>query len=326
MSTVPNPETKLDPARWAPTASLAMLRRRAELLGRLRAFLDARGYFEVETPLLSADACIDEHLEPFGVPTDHGERFLQTSPEFGMKRLLAAGAEAIWQITRSFRRDEAGRLHNAEFTIVEWYRVGWDHLALMAEVSALGETVCGWPAAEQLSYCDAFRRHAHLDVATATNAALAERAADAGFDPAGAGRDELLNMLLATLVEPHLGAERPCLLFDYPAAQSALAKIRSDDGFPVAERFELYFRGIELANGYHELTDPAELRRRNATRLAARQQRGHRPLPLASQLLDAMDAGLPPCAGVALGFDRLAMLALGADSLAEVVAFPFDRA
>ena len=312
-------------ADWRPTAALENLRRRAGLLARLRAFLDGRGIFEVETPLLSADVCIDEHLAPFAVPNFAGTRYLQTSPEFGMKRLLAAGAEAIWQITRSFRDDETGPRHNAEFTIIEWYRVGWDHHQLMTEVSELCEAVCGWPAAERLSYREAFQRHAGIDLAAASDAYLARHAADAGFDPTGANRDELLNMLLAVRIEPQLGAERPCLLYDYPASQSALAKTR-DEPFPVAERFELYFRGVELANGYHELTDPAELRRRNALRHAARSRRGQRSLPLESRLLSAMDAGLPSCAGVALGFDRLAMLAFGAESIQEVIAFPFDRA
>ena len=242
-----------------------------------------------------------------------------------MKRLLAAGADAIWQITRSFRRDETGRWHNAEFTIVEWYRTGWTHRQLMTEVADLCQQVCGWPTAEGLSYRNAFLRHAGIDVASATDAELAARAAAEGLDGAAATRDALLNFLLAALVEPKLGAERPCLLFDYPASQAALAKVRHE-AFPVAERFELYFRGVELANGYHELTDPAELRRRNAEHNAARRRRALRTFPEESRLLAAMDADFPASAGVALGFDRLAMLALGATSLAEVVAFPFDRA
>jgi lysyl-tRNA synthetase class 2 len=318
----------VDPApAFRPTAALENLRRRAELLARVRSLLTAAGYWEVETPLLSADVCVDAHLDPFPVDDPAlGRAYLQTSPEFGMKRLLAAGADAIFQITRSFRRDEIGVLHNPEFTIVEWYRVGGDYRALMREVSDLVSAATGWPAAEEITYRDAFRLHAGLDPATATNEGLVRRCAEFGFHAPVSPRDDLLNFLLAELVEPKLGAERPALLYDYPASQAALARTRQEPGFPVGERFELYFRGVELANGFQELTDSAELRRRNAEQNGIRRSRGMADLPAESRLLLAMDAGLPDSAGVALGFDRLVMLALGAKSIAEVIAFPWPRA
>lgn len=318
----------MDPAPpFRPTAAIENLRRRAELSARVRAFLAAAGYWEVETPLLSADVCVDAHLDPFPVDDPAlGRAYLQTSPEFGMKRLLAAGADAIYQVTRSFRRDEIGVLHNPEFTIVEWYRVGADYRALMREVSALVSAVTGWSAAEEIAYRDAFRSFTGLDPATATDGDLSDKCAGLGFHAPAAPRDDLLNFLLAELVEPKLGEKRPAVLYDYPASQAALARARPDDGFPIGERFELYYRGVELANGFQELTDAAELRRRNVAQNEIRMSRGMAELPIESRLLAAMESGLPESAGVALGFDRLVMLALGAKSIAEVVAFPWPRA
>ena len=321
---------------FLPTASLARLQLRAELLSRVRKFFAERDFLEVETPILSADVTVDRHLDPLStvLPDDPrqpevGRRlWLQTSPEFGMKRLLAAGAKAIYQITRAFRGGEIGPLHNPEFTIVEWYRVGDDMTAGMALLSDLCGTLLGTPAAERLSYADAFQRFVAVNPHTASVAELAvaaqrlKVAAPAGL---GSDRDGWLNVLLAQSVEPHLGQSAPTILYDYPASQAALAKVR-DNSPPVAERFELYVRGIELANGYHELLDAAELRRRNAAANEARKSDGKQPLPEESRLLQAMDAGLPSCTGVALGFDRLVMLAAGAKSLAEVMAFPIDRA
>jgi lysyl-tRNA synthetase class 2 len=319
---------------YLPAAGLDVLQRRAELLHRVRAFFDARGFLEVETPQLSADVVVDRHLEPFAVvaPADAGPpqpRWLQTSPEFAMKRLLAAGATAIYQVCHVFRRGELGPLHNPEFTMVEWYRAGDGMAEGMQLTSDLCAALLGRGPAEQLSYGAAFVRHAGLDPHTADGATLRRAAVERGIavpaSLAAADRDGWLDLLLTELVQPHLGLGRPLLLYDYPASQSALARVRPG-AVPVAERFELYVDGIELANGYHELLDAAELRRRNAAVNAQRQSEGQPPLPEQSRLLRAMEAGLPAAVGVALGFDRLAMLALGAKSVAEVIAFPFDRA
>ncbi|MHB1033585.1 MAG: EF-P lysine aminoacylase EpmA [Pirellulales bacterium] len=319
-----------------PTASWPHLRRRAELLRAVRDWFCARGFLEVETPVLSADIVVDRHLDPLWtiLPDDPrrpeaGRRlWLQTSPEFAMKRLLAAGAEAIYQVSRVFRGGERGPLHNPEFTMVEWYRRGDTMAEGIALVDELCRAILGAGPAERLSYGEAFARHVGLDPHTTTVAAMAAAAEARGISvPAGFGadRDGWLDLLLVELVQPHLGQERPTILHDYPASQAALARVRPGNP-PVAERFELYVRGIELANGYHELLDAAELRLRNALANDQRAAEGKPRLPEESRLLAAMELGLPACTGVALGFDRLVMLAVGAKTLAEVMAFPIDRA
>jgi elongation factor P--(R)-beta-lysine ligase len=328
---------------FLPTASLHVLQRRAELLRVVRRFFDERGYCEVETPILSRDVVVDAHLEPFcTVDGDGAELFLQTSPEFAMKRLLAAGATAIYQLARAFRREETGRLHNPEFTLLEWYRVGDTHREQMEFTEELVRHVFehirrpGLESQEwdrtpfmRLAYDDAFERYLGTRVLHLSGGELRELAVARGIRfPAGLtddDRDEWLNLLLAECVEPGLRAAGAVFLYDYPASQAALAVIR-DELPPVAERFELYVAGIELCNGYHELTDPDELRRRIAGQAAIRARNNRRPLPAESRLLDAMRHGLPPCAGVALGVDRLALLALGGRSLGDVTAFPADRA
>jgi len=337
-----------------PTASLLQLRRRAQLMTVLRSCFHDAGYWEVETPILSSEIVLDAWLEPFVTGylsdpprwRDGGEpRYLQTSPEAHMKRLLAAGADAIFQFSRVFRNGELGRRHNPEFTMLEWYRVGDDHHVQMTFVEQFVRSVWTASAAwrntsllpdvvapfERITYDDAFERFTGERVLTATMPqlhALASRhrlIAPAGLD--AADRDGWLNFLLAELIEPRLGVERPAFLYDYPASQSALARVvPSRSGPLVAERFELYLRGVELCNGYHELLDADALRERTRQQAALRAAAGLRPLPPLERLLAAMQSGLPACSGVALGVDRLVMLALGADSLADVIAFPFDRA
>jgi lysyl-tRNA synthetase class 2 len=324
-------------ADFRPTATWPVLKRRAELLRTLREFFHQRGLLEVETPLVSADVVVDRHLDPMATTLavdprqpDVGRRlWLQTSPEFGMKRLLAAGGPAMYQITRAFRDAEQGALHNPEFTMVEWYRPGDGMAAGMQFLSDLCEATLERGPAELLSYADAFEKYAQVDPHTASAAEL-RRAADALSVAApasldAADRDAWLNLLLVERVEQHLGVGRPTILYDYPASQAALAKVRAGDP-PVAERFELYADAIELANGYHELLDPAVLRQRSTAANTDRIADGKPPLPEDSRLLAAMKAGLPDSTGVALGFDRLVMIACGAKTLAEVMAFPIDRA
>lgn len=308
---------------FLPTAPLEMLRRRAELLRRVRGFFDARSFLEVETPILSRDVVVDQHLDPLSTTVfadprqpERGDKFwLQTSPEFGMKRLLAAGLTAIYQITRVFRGGEAGARHNPEFTMVEWYRVGDDYAAGMRLLAEFAAAILGADAVEQISFREAFRRHAGVDPLLV----------DAGGAPVRQPWE--LDLLLTRDVEPKLGIERPTILYDYPANQAALARVRQTPGQPdVAERFELYARGVELANGYHELLDPAVLRQRNQTNNALRIADGKPALPEESRLLAAMEQGLPPCSGCALGLDRLLMVLTGAQTIQEVLAFPLDRA
>jgi elongation factor P--(R)-beta-lysine ligase len=331
-------EKQLPAARddWRPTASWDILRRRAALLARLRAFFECHGFLEVETPLLSADTVVDRHLDPFAVPVARSEDtgsprnlWLQTSPEFAMKRLLAAGGEAIFQVTRAFRRHESGTLHNPEFTLVEWYRRGDTMAVGMRLLSDLCQELLATPSAVPLTYQAAFWRYVGIDPHAATTeeliAAAHRHRITAPESLAADDRDSWLDLLLVSLVEPHLGHDAPVLLHDYPPSQAALAIVRACDP-PVAERFELYVRGIELANGYHELLDPAALRARNQANNAARTIDGKEPLPADSRLLSAMEAGLPAATGVALGFDRVVMLATGARCIADVIAFPFDRA
>lgn len=313
---------------FRPTADWAALRLRADLLRRLRAFFDQRDFLEVETPLLSADTVVDRHLDPFPVQVGQATCWLQTSPEFAMKRLLAAGAQAIYQVTKAFRQEELGPLHNPEFTIVEWYRAGDGMQQGIDLLDQLSQTLLQRGPAQRLTYRDAFLSHARIDPLTAPIPALQAAAAKTGTPPASLrhdDRDGWLDWILVEQVQPHLGQDRPTILCDYPASQSALAKVREEDP-PVAERFELFVAGVELANGYHELTDPEILRQRNTQNNSARVADGKQTLPQESRLLTAMDAGLPQAAGVALGFDRLVMLAAHAKQLDQVVPFPFDRA
>jgi lysyl-tRNA synthetase class 2 len=319
---------------FRPTASWDILRLRAELLERTRTFFRARGFLEVETPLLSQDVVVDRHLDPLRVTLPDDPRrpdvgrpmWLQTSPEFAMKRLMAAGGEALFQMTRAFRGAEQGRLHNPEFTIVEWYRRDDSYADGMTLLSDLCDCLLGRGDADRLTYAQAFERHAAIDPHRATIDELRLRgAASAKIDLTRFDRDGLLDVLLTELVEPHLGIHRPTILCDYPSSQAALAQVRGDNP-PVAERFELYVDGIELAYGYHELLDPAILRTRNAAANRQRQEDGKPTLPAESRLLAAMDSGLPPCTGCALGFDRVVMLAAGKQSLQEVLAFPVEVA
>jgi len=321
---------------FAPTASWERLRQRAALLHRLRTFFNERGFLEVETPLLSADTVVDRHLDPMQLLLPKGSdaasaqpMWLQTSPEFGMKRMLAAGAEAIYQVTRAFRCDEQGSLHNPEFTIAEWYRVGDGLRAGMDLLAELASTLLATSDVKKVAYGEAFQRHAGVDPHRADVSALRAAAASheiaipVGFE--NVDRDHWLDLLLVGCVEQHLGRDAPTIVYDYPANQAMLACVRDADP-PVAERFELYVDGVELANGYHELLDAAELRRRNARANEQRRADGKPTLPESSRLLAAMDHGLPGCCGVALGFDRLVMAATDAKDIREVIAFPFDLA
>lgn len=292
-----------------------MLRRRAELLQNVRAFFDQRGFWEVETPVLSRDTVIDRHLDPIGVtlwndprdPATGTRLWLQTSPEFGMKRLLAAGAEAIYQVSKAFRGGEIGPLHNPEFTMIEWYRTGDGYREGMQLLDDFASAILQRGPCERLTYRDAFLKFAKLD-------------------PLASDADEFaLDHVLATCIQPQLGRETPTILYDFPPHQAALAQVRSGPN-PAAERFELFVDGVELANGYHELLDASVLRERNERNNGQRVADGKYPLPVESRLLAAMDAGLPACSGCALGFDRLVMVATGAQSLAEVMPFPIDRA
>jgi lysyl-tRNA synthetase class 2 len=242
-----------------------------------------------------------------------------------MKRLLAAGSGSIYQIGRVFRDGELGSRHNPEFTMIEWYRIGGNYQDLMTEVGELVSEIAGHQPPDRMTYQAAFELYAGFDPHLASLEDLQTRSASLGLSAPGADRDSLLNFLLAAVVEPNLGIDRPVFLYDYPATQGALARI--DPGPPaVAQRFELYVRGVELCNGYQELLDADELHERSIRQNAIRRSLGKRELPVEPRLLEAMRNGLPACAGVALGFDRLMMLAVGATDLREVLPFFWDRA
>lgn len=316
---------------WRATAASGTLRQRARLLAATRAFFAARGVLEVDTPLVVNAPVSDVHLHSARVTFVNEPRpfYLHTSPEYAMKRLLAGGSGDIYQICHVVRALERGRLHNPEFTLVEWYRLGWTLQGLIAEVDALVRALLG-PRAEgrplqRLSYREAFLEHLALDPFAASDPQLAAAARAAGFAGPPGERDELLELLMGTCVGPQLGQSALTFVHGYPASQAALARLDPADP-RTALRFELYCDGVELANGFHELADPAEQRARFGRDLAARRRLGLECAALDERLLAALESGLPDCCGVALGFDRTVMLAVGAGSIDSVLAFPTERA
>jgi lysyl-tRNA synthetase class 2 len=320
--------------QWQPTASIALLKKRAELIQSIRSFFMTREVMEVDTPAMSHATVTDVHLHTFKTEfvgpgyADGRQLYFMTSPEFHMKRLLAAGSGSIYQINKAFRNEESGRHHNPEFTMLEWYRVGFDHHQLMDEMNELLMMVLGCGHAKRMTYQQAFITHLGVCPLSAEMFALREAAAPLGLSDIAdkeQDRDTLLQLLFSMGVETQIGKDAPAFVYDFPASQAALAKVNPEDE-RVADRFEVYFKGIELANGFHELDNPEEQLARFEEDNQKRQQMGLAPQPIDHHLIEALRAGLPACAGVALGIDRLIMLALGATHIDEVVAFPFPRA
>ncbi|WP_266171093.1 EF-P lysine aminoacylase EpmA [Dyella subtropica] len=312
----------------------APLQLRARLYAQVRDFLAERGVLEVETPILSAAGNTDPNIESFSanfsghVDAGPRERWLRTSPEYSLKRLLAAGVGDCYELGRVFRNGEAGGRHNPEFTMLEWYRVGWDHRQLMEETIALVETALtlvgrrGEVVVE--SYRQLFLDELGIDPIHTEIDALRAPLSEFGIDPEGLGRDDWLDLLITHKLQPAFPRDRITVIHDYPASQCALARIRPGDP-PMAERFELYLGRYELANGYHELNDGTEQRKRFERDNAVRRARGLREVPLDEHLLTVLDA-MPDCAGVALGMERLLMCLAGTDAIADVLAFPFAEA
>ena len=320
---------------WRPTASLAMIRRRAKLLQDIRDYFSQVGVLEVETPVCSHFATTDPAIQSFSTCYTGPEAarglplYLQTSPEFPMKRLLCAGSGPIYQICKVFRDGELGRRHNPEFTLLEWYRPGYDHHALMDEVAGLINQLSESPlAVEKLSYREAFERQLRLNPHQADIGQLRECAIEQNVPGAGElvmeHRDAWLDLLLSHLIEPCLGESGMTFLYDYPASQAALARVSGDP--PVAQRFELYLQGVEIANGFHELDDPVEQKARFVEDNRRRDRDKSPLMPMDEWLLDALGEGLPACAGVAMGIDRLLMALTGCEDIREVVCFDFRRA
>lgn len=302
---------------WLPKISLETLRLRAKILNQIRNFFSARDCLEVETPLLSSCSIPDPNIHSIAVPNQNQTWYLQTSPEFAMKRLLASGSGSIYQICKAFRAEEKGNLHNPEFTILEWYRINFDHHELMDEMQELLECIFAKKfTIERLSYEAMFQKHLELDPhrakITEFRACAAEHQLNLSTEiKQSSDRDLWLNTLLTHLIEPKLGQNSPTFIYDYPVSQAALARIRAPqnaDDVSVAERFEVYINGIELANGFHELAAHHEQRQRFLKDLSTRQNLNLPKIPLDENLLAALKHGLPNCAGVALGIDRLVML------------------
>ncbi|HID98915.1 MAG TPA: EF-P lysine aminoacylase GenX [Thiotrichaceae bacterium] len=307
---------------WQPTAHFKTVLLRARVYKEIRAFFDQRDVLEVETPILSGACVPDLNIEPFY--TDyHGPNpkrlFLQTSPELAMKRLLAAGSGPIFQICKVFRDGEAGRWHHPEFSLLEWYRPGFNKEDLIEEVDVFLQTLLHCRSAEHLRYCTVFEHYTGLHPLDTALSVLQAYAAQFGFPDVGQlDRDTCLQLILSHQIEPHLGQIRPTVITDFPASQAALARKRVDDP-EWAERFEVYVQGIELANGFYELTDPIEQRERFEADLRKRQASNLPIYPLDEAFLAALESGLPDCAGVALGLDRLLMLIAGASHIDEVL-------
>lgn len=322
---------------WQPTLTWEYAQKRAQILQKIRQFFNERNVIEVETPALSQGTVTDVHLEAItcrynflsdSSPEQATTLYLQTSPEFHMKRLLASGYGCIFQIAKAFRHEEAGRFHNPEFTLLEWYRLGFDHFALMEEVAELLNIILDCTAPTQTTYQQLFIELLNIDPLIATRTQLLslieqhEKLSD--WLTVEQDNDILLQFIFSEIIEPKIGNESPCFVYNFPRSQASLAKICAEDG-RVAERFECYFKGIELVNGFNELTDvDAQLKRfqednikRNVSNLEEK--------PIDKNFLTALSQGLPQCSGVALGIDRLIMLALKAEHIQEVISFPTDR-
>ncbi|RUO27478.1 elongation factor P--(R)-beta-lysine ligase [Aliidiomarina sanyensis] len=320
---------------WRPTASWETLKIRADMLKRIRAFFADRNVLEVETPLLAHAGVTDLHLHNAttrlqgpGLPKPT-TFYLQTSPEYAMKRLLAAGSGAIFQIGKVVRDDEISRRHNPEFTLLEWYRPGFTDDDLIAETDRLLQVLLGTAPADVLTYQAVFLQVLDADPLTPEGIAMIRRELETrGYGDALATEEEpdvVLQLAMSVLVEPAIGQTKPCVVKNFPASQAALARIHKDDS-RVAHRFEVFYQGLELANGFWELTDAHQQRARFERDNAQRIARGLAPQPIDERFLSALESGMPDCAGIALGFDRLVMLKIGARSIEQVLTFPTLRA
>ncbi|AHE67819.1 EF-P lysine aminoacylase GenX [Legionella oakridgensis ATCC 33761 = DSM 21215] len=313
--------------RWRPSATIETLRRRAAILGHIRSFFNARGYLEVDTPVMAQFGVTDVYLTNIEAQFRGKSYYLQTSPEYHMKRLLAAGSGPIFQLARVFRDDELGRWHNPEFTLLEWYQLDIDHIALMDEVDVLLQTILACGPMRRQTYQHLFSEVCGFDPLTAElselKQALRRFELQNVLTAEESDRDQYLFLLMSHVVEPKLANEAvPVAVYHFPPSQAALAQIKHG----VAERFEVYFRGVELANGFHELTDAAIQGARFENDRVTRRQQGFAERAPDEYFLQALNHGLPSCSGVALGIDRLLALALEQSSLASVMAFDFSNA
>ncbi len=322
---------------WQASLTWHHAQSRAKIITQIREFFAQRQVVEVETPLLSNHTVTDVHLDAFSSrynfladasKAQSSTMYLQTSPEFAMKRLLASGYGCIYQVCKAFRHEPYGRYHNPEFTMLEWYRLGYDHFDLMTEVAELLQTVLACSTPVQMTYQAAFIKYVTLDPLTASREQLFAAIKRSGkFSEwlLSVDDDTLLQFIFAELIECHIGADAPCFIYHFPASQASLAKISREDP-SVAERFECYYRGIELANGFHELTDAdlqlARFEQDNVIRTSNRTEKK----AIDPNFIQALSSGLPECSGVALGIDRLVMLALELDHIDQTLTFSVEQA
>lgn len=321
---------------WQPTADIETLKKRAQLLADVRLFFAKRDVLEVETPILSSAAPTAPYLDsfqtnfiPLGTQEKHAY-YLQTSPEFAMKRLLAAGSGSIYQIAKTFRNGESGRQHSPEFTMLEWYRPELSFEQLMDEVDALLQHTAKTKPAVKFSYQHVFQHYLNIDVFNINDKDLKQLAKsyiEGSDDSWVMERDDWLELLISQVIEAKLAElNTPVFIYNFPASQAQLAKISKDEkGNQVAKRFELYAGGMELANGYDELLDASELRQRFEQDNQQRKQQNKAAMPIDENLLSAMEIGLPQCSGVALGLDRLMMLLSSTKQIKDVQSFGFDQ-
>jgi lysyl-tRNA synthetase class 2 len=322
---------------WQPTLTWEYAQKRAQVLKEVRQFFDVRNVIEVETPSLSQGTVTDVHLDAISCrysflsdssPEQSSNLYLQTSPEFHMKRLLASGYGCIFQIAKAFRHEEAGRFHNPEFTLLEWYRLDFDHFALMDEVSELLKTILSCTEPTQITYQQLFIDLISIDplIATRTELLYLIKQHDKLSDWLSVEQDSdiLLQFIFSEIIEPKIGNESPCFVYNFPRSQASLAKICAEDG-RVAERFECYFKGVELVNGFNELTDVDAQLARFQEDNKKRKELFFKEKAMDENFLAALDHGLPRCSGVALGIDRLIMLLLKAEHIEQVISFPIER-
>lgn len=320
--------------KWVPSASIDTLKIRGQILARIRHFFSLKDVLEVETPSMSQATVTDVHLDTFSTKfvgpgyAQGVSLFLMTSPEFHMKRLLAAGSGSIYQMCRSYRNEEAGRTHNPEFTMLEWYRTDFDHYQLMDEMDEFLQFLLKTQPSERLTYQQAFIQELGICPLESSMHELRDTAKTMSLSDIAdkeEDRDTLLQLLFCIGVEPKIGLEKPCMIYDFPASQAALAQISKKDP-RVAERFEVYYQGVELANGFHELADPKEQLRRFEKDNKKRVSMGLTEQPIDMNFIASLENDFPDCSGVALGVDRLIMLALKKDHIREVIAFDLERA
>ncbi|OJU81792.1 MAG: EF-P lysine aminoacylase GenX [Chlamydia sp. 32-24] len=312
-------------------SKISVLKDRAHMLAQVRAFFSDKNVLEVDCPLATTFASIDTHIDLLpALYNNQTTRYLTSSPEYGMKRLLAQGMGHIYQLAHVFRDGECGNKHNPEFMMIEWYRLDFTLQQMSQETCNLIQLFIGPLPMQVISYREAFQKFLNVDYVHTTEKQLLELIQEKKIETYPGieedGKDALLNLLLATCIEPQLGEKALCILQHYPASQCALAtKKQIEDEF-VAERFEIYYQGLELANGYHELTDAKEQRKRFVISNSERLKNGKKELPIDEYFLSALEKGLPNCSGVAVGFDRLMMIRHQTPFIEDVIPFSWEKA